>query len=66
MGMDVRVDALVKNASSEERKVEIDKAAKRLVDPVGMGREYQVLGLSTNLKKDSKGNVWPFMDVEQT
>ena len=65
MGLTVRVDVLMKNASSEERKIEIEKAAKRLVDPIGMGREYQVLGLSTHRNKDGmKVNVWPFMEVD--
>lgn len=67
MGLQLRVDALVRNAKTDERRTAIRDAAKRLVDPVGMGKEYQVMGI-TNLGRDASGDetestagVWPFV-----
>jgi NADH dehydrogenase [ubiquinone] 1 alpha subcomplex assembly factor 7 len=70
MGLAVRVDALEGNAKTEERKIVIRQAAQRLVDLTGMGREYQVLGLSTCGEKSQKTNsekpnVWPFMEADR-
>jgi len=66
MGIQIRVDALVRAAQTEERKNAIGEAAKRLVDRTGMGREYQVLGIISDKYKlagDSE-SVWPFMDLQ--
>jgi NADH dehydrogenase [ubiquinone] 1 alpha subcomplex assembly factor 7 len=68
MGLAVRIDALERNAKTEERKMGIRKAAQRLVDLTGMGREYQVLGWSTCGEKtdsDKKPNVWPFIEADR-
>ncbi|PWN33783.1 DUF185-domain-containing protein [Meira miltonrushii] len=45
LGVEQRVEALVKNAKDAERGKEIDHAAKRLVDANGMGAQYKVLGI---------------------
>ena len=69
MGMDIRVEALKRAAKTEARKEEIDKAASRLVDTMGMGMEYQVLGITSHGRiGDDAGaadEVWPFMGVEE-
>ncbi|KAG6902834.1 hypothetical protein C0995_010719 [Termitomyces sp. Mi166 len=57
MGMSVRVMGLVRQAKDEERRSAIIDAAKRLVDPVGMGEEYKVFGF-TNIKESP--SVYPF------
>jgi NADH dehydrogenase [ubiquinone] 1 alpha subcomplex assembly factor 7 len=66
MGMHMRVEALKRSAESEARKEVIDKAASRLVDILGMGKEYQVLGITSHRRSgDDAGamkGVWPFMD----
>lgn len=66
MGLEVRMDALVKSAKNEERCVDIQNAAQRLIDPVGMGKEYNVLGItSTGITStdtvENTSKVWPFV-----
>lgn len=62
MGIDMRVDALVKAASTDERQKVIRDAALRLADPVGMGKEYQVLGITSKpTSEDRSPEVWPFV-----
>lgn len=34
------------DAATPERKTEIESAAKRLVDGMGMGKEYKVMGIT--------------------
>lgn len=65
MGMHIRVEALKKAAKSEARKDVIDKAANRLVDTLGMGKEYQVMGITSHGKGGDIGPTegpWPFVD----
>ncbi|KII85108.1 hypothetical protein PLICRDRAFT_116521 [Plicaturopsis crispa FD-325 SS-3] len=73
MGMRHRVDALKRSAHSEERKKDIEKAAQRLTDLTGMGKQYQVMGITSDgIAKGGlddgdgaereKHEVWPFMD----
>lgn len=46
LGLTPRVEALVKAAPSESnRSKDIESAAKRLIDPTGMGAQYKVLGV---------------------
>ncbi|KAF4571221.1 hypothetical protein EYR36_008550 [Pleurotus pulmonarius] len=62
MGIDMRVDTLVKAASTEERQKSIRDAALRLADPVGMGKEYQVMGITNKpTSEDTSQKVWPFI-----
>ena len=68
MGLRLRVDALVRNAKTDERRTAIRDAAKRLVDPVGMGKEYQVMGITnfgSGAEARSPADVWPFVDVKE-
>ena len=62
------MDALVRNAKTDERRSHIQDAAKRLVDPIGMGKEYQVMGI-TNFGNGAAAqapiDVWPFIEVKE-
>ncbi|GAA6050042.1 hypothetical protein JCM3770_001929 [Rhodotorula araucariae] len=59
LGLQPRLAALIRGAASEERRREIESAAKRLVDGNGMGSQYKVLALTP---KGATG-VFPF-DLE--
>lgn len=63
MGVDVRVEAL-KSKSSSERANEIEKAAKRLTDLTGMGKQYQVLGFTSEPVPGEDNGPWPFVKLE--
>ncbi|KAG7451355.1 DUF185-domain-containing protein [Guyanagaster necrorhizus] len=58
MGLEARVNMLIRSAKTEERAEDIRKAAQRLVDEAGMGKEYKVLGISNS---PSEHGVWPFV-----
>ncbi|KAK0480196.1 S-adenosyl-L-methionine-dependent methyltransferase [Armillaria novae-zelandiae] len=58
MGLEARVNMLIRSAKTEERAEDIGKAAQRLVDEAGMGKEYKVLGISSSR---SEHGVWPFV-----
>ena len=62
MGLEVRVEGLVRGALEERRK-DIESAAMRLVDPVGMGKEYLVMGINNGDDGD-RGGTWPFVEVK--
>ena len=61
MGISARVDALQRAAISSERADALGKAAARLVDAAGMGREYKVMGVTGG--RDTE-EVWPFIAGE--
>lgn len=64
MGLELRLQSLLKAAGSENRRKEIRNAAARLVDPISMGREYQVMGITNRLPKSEKSKdrvIWPFI-----
>jgi len=63
MGIDVRVEALKSQAPSE-RANEIEKAAKRLTDLTGMGKQYQVLGFTSEPIPGEDNGPWPFVKFE--
>ncbi|KAN0113582.1 DUF185 domain containing protein [Russula decolorans] len=60
MGIGTRVAALQRTAASPERGVALEKAAARLVDGAGMGREYKVMGVTGGVGGGT-GEVWPFI-----
>ena len=64
MGMQMRIEALKRAAKTEVRRDAIEKAAGRLVDTFGMGKEYQVLGVTCHGKSAGGDGiedvVWPF------
>ncbi|KAN0134514.1 putative S-adenosyl-L-methionine-dependent methyltransferase domain containing protein, partial [Lactarius tabidus] len=65
MGLGTRFNALQRTAASPERGDALAKAAARLVDPAGMGKEYKVMGLTGGAAcaADAEG-VWPFVAGE--
>ncbi|KAJ8469831.1 hypothetical protein ONZ51_g8726 [Trametes cubensis] len=66
MGLQPRLDALKAAAKDEERRKQIDQAAKRLVDPTGMGTQYQVMGMTGKTKKVlTDEERWPFIEAVQ-
>lgn len=71
LGLGPRVEALEKAAANDERRADISSAAKRLVDPTGMGAQYKVLGVSSEASpggsaeavakaKEPADKVYPF------
>ena len=60
MGIGTRIAALQRAAAFPERGVALEKAAARLVDGTGMGREYKVMGVTSGVSRDTEG-VWPFV-----
>lgn len=44
MGLGMRVENLMRRAGSEEQSQRIEDAALRLVDSLGMGQQYKILG----------------------
>jgi hypothetical protein len=60
MGIGTRVAALQRAATSPERRIALEKAAARLVDGGGMGREYKVMGVTGGVGGGT-GEVWPFI-----
>ena len=64
MGLQLRVDALKRAARDEERKKEIETAAERLVDPTGMGHQYQFLAVTgTTQAQLTAEQTWPFVET---
>ena len=59
MGIDVRVEAL-RSRASPERADEIERAAKRLTDLTGMGKQYQVLAFTSRAVPWEARGPWPF------
>jgi hypothetical protein len=63
MGIGARVAALQHAAASPERADALEKAAARLVDATGMGREYKVMGVTAS-SGAAEEDVWPFVAGE--
>lgn len=62
LGLQPRLAALLRSAPTPERRTEIESAAKRLVDPTGMGAQYKIMAVvpkGTGAKQDPAG-VFPF------
>jgi hypothetical protein len=67
MGIGPRVAALQRAAALPERGAALEKAAARLVDATGMGREYKVMGVTGGVGGNGGGDaegVWPFVAGE--
>lgn len=61
LGLEPRLNGLLKNVTEARRK-EIESAAKRLVDPLGMGKEYKVMGITSKSKGGVEGEeCFPFV-----
>ena len=63
MGIGTRVAALQRAAAVPERGTALGKAAARLVDGTGMGREYKVMGVTSDVDGGTEG-LWPFVAAE--
>ncbi|GAA6001285.1 class I SAM-dependent methyltransferase [Rhodotorula paludigena] len=65
LGLQPRLAALLRGAPSEERRKEIESAARRLVDKGGMGEQYRFLGITPKKKQAGATGegVFPF-DLE--
>jgi NADH dehydrogenase [ubiquinone] 1 alpha subcomplex assembly factor 7 len=64
MGLRLRLSRLLENAATDERRAAIQGAANRLVDPTGMGTQYQVMGITSETGGEVKQTVWPFVQTE--
>ncbi|KAI0749705.1 S-adenosyl-L-methionine-dependent methyltransferase [Daedaleopsis nitida] len=65
MGLQARVSALKAAATDEERRKQIEQAANRLVDPTGMGSQYQFMALTGKRTQELKEEeLWPFVAVK--
>ncbi|KAH9856636.1 DUF185-domain-containing protein [Lenzites betulinus] len=63
MGLQARLDALKASTTSDERKQDLEQAAKRLTDPTGMGTQYQIMGMTGKRKGVlTDEERWPFME----
>jgi NADH dehydrogenase [ubiquinone] 1 alpha subcomplex assembly factor 7 len=58
VGIQLRADKLIKAAATEERRTAIAESVNRLVDPLGMGGQYAVLGVTSTPRDEV---VWPFL-----
>ncbi|KAI0267855.1 S-adenosyl-L-methionine-dependent methyltransferase [Gloeopeniophorella convolvens] len=63
MGVSTRVGALQRASASPERADALGKAATRLVDATGMGKQYKVMGVTGGVKEGGEG-LWPFIAGE--
>lgn len=65
MGLPTRLKGLLKGAKTQEKKEGLWRAASRLVDVDGMGRQYQVLGITNECRPSVEGDesvpAWPFV-----
>ncbi|KAG1887080.1 S-adenosyl-L-methionine-dependent methyltransferase [Suillus subluteus] len=69
MGIEIRAAALVRSASSLERKRAIEDGASRLIDPLGMGEQYKVLGAVAKGRAEEGqdgSEVWPFTVIQDS
>ncbi|WVR05590.1 hypothetical protein IAU60_002609 [Kwoniella sp. DSM 27419] len=57
LGLQPRLRKLIDSAP-EDRRDDISKAAQRLIDPLGMGAQYQVMGIDSAAAEGSE--VYPF------
>ncbi|KAJ8594668.1 DUF185-domain-containing protein [Rhizopogon salebrosus TDB-379] len=65
MGIQIRAAGLARSASSPERRRAIEDGANRLVDSLGMGEQYKVLGVVAKSSGEGHdvGDVWPFTTI---
>ncbi|KAI6108027.1 S-adenosyl-L-methionine-dependent methyltransferase [Pisolithus sp. B1] len=57
LGVHLRAASLIQAAPTMERKKAIEEGVSRLVDPLGMGGQYAVLGITSEKKGDQ--GLWP-------
>lgn len=57
MGIEVRCNALMRSAINDERRKDIEHSVKRLINPLGMGTQYQVMAVTP------KAKPYPFLEA---
>ncbi|GAA5882074.1 hypothetical protein JCM16303_005591 [Sporobolomyces ruberrimus] len=55
LGLAPRLASLMRSAPNEERKKDIESAAKRLIDGLGMGGQYKVMGVTPKGRTEATG-----------
>jgi hypothetical protein len=60
MRIQERTQALVDAADSKEQKDRLQDATDRLLAPIGMGSQYQFLGIVSKTSQDGQGLSYPF------
>lgn len=60
LGFLPRLEGLLRNAKADRKEL-IESGAKRLVDTLGMGKEYKVMGITP---KSMVGECFPFGRME--
>lgn len=65
LGLQPRVEALIKATESEERKKDLERSSKRLIDPTGMGAQYKFLGLEAPKRKSGESDETNLEGAEQ-
>ncbi|KAL4072733.1 hypothetical protein V8B97DRAFT_1958167 [Scleroderma yunnanense] len=64
LGIQLRAASLIRSAMNAERRKVIEGGVNRLVDPLGMGSQYAVLGITSKKGGPRDQGLWPFVDVE--
>ncbi|WWC96656.1 hypothetical protein V866_003528 [Kwoniella sp. B9012] len=67
LGLQPRLRKLLDSATDERRKEDIRKSAQRLIDPLGMGGQYQVMGITNDsaLRVAEGGEIYPFIKKKE-
>lgn len=67
MNINARVAQLVRNSADSVRGNDILRATRRLIDPIGMGTEYKVLGITGAGARQPRVEdlVWPFVQIDE-
>ncbi|KAK6907652.1 hypothetical protein I203_101650 [Kwoniella mangroviensis CBS 8507] len=67
LGLQPRLRKLLDSATDEKRKEDIRKSAQRLIDPLGMGGQYQVMGITNDsaLRVAEGGEIYPFIKKKE-
>jgi NADH dehydrogenase [ubiquinone] 1 alpha subcomplex assembly factor 7 len=68
MGIGIRTAALMRSTPSL-RKRAIEDGANRLIDPLGMGEQYKVLGVAAKSRGEGGqdvSEVWPFSVIHDS
>ena len=67
LGLPLRLQGLLKAAKTDEQRQEIRSTVAKLVDPTGMWKEHQVMGVTSNtLEELEPAPVWPFPNPADT
>lgn len=60
MGVEVRRERLLKSASDEERRKDIETGANRLISTNGMGKQYKCMAIASENPDDRSWRPYPF------